>query len=591
MRSSLLIGIVSIVLVAVLPAAALGSPAAQSKKAACKGSALAVKIGKRRTCQPFARLFPKPRTGDIRLAYLKQALVSSSKAIQKKLTRVLPKALAFIDRRGGARPSALASGGCQAGPAGAVGHTGGASIGALGDNGGYIDAPAGGGRRVRITFVSCGGVNNFHLPECPGADGSVDGTGSGEFRATIEVRDGDQLVSRNSTVFEEKAKVHGEVGADAKLKSIDVEHTQEVFIVATGGIVIRGGVTRKVRIDMPGGSYDPGRASARFFGDPISTDSGADSFARTAGAAISRFRAAEPGWSTFNGGPYCAKAVFSPDSNTVNLKKGQAGQLSAYAQAHDGGRAAGVQWTLTGPVNAQFSPSASSDAAPTISYTVSGNPSGDSVRVTAKFTSTAGVGEGTWTQPIDKSQPLPASFAATFSGTAVYNGTIIPGFNGSIDAEWTGSAELKQMPSPYPPGTFPYEFATYELVSGSVDYSFNGSLEECAAEGGGQVDLGAQVDLKGTAVVTIFDKEPREYQFVLPMPTLARVPGSLSSCKDPEDEKAIEWPLATGIPALVNDPLPGGPVGADWSISGSRSGNTGFGSPNQTWQWSLSPSG
>ena len=44
------------------------------------------------------------------------------------------------------------------------------------------------------------------------------------------------------------------------MKSIEVEHTQEVFIVATGGIVIRGGVTRKVLIQMPGGGYDPAHA-------------------------------------------------------------------------------------------------------------------------------------------------------------------------------------------------------------------------------------------------------------------------------------------------------------------------------------------
>jgi hypothetical protein len=28
-----------------------------------------------------------------------------------------------------------------------------------------------------------------------------------------------------------------------------------------------------------------------------------------------------------------------------------------------------------------------------------------------------------------------------------------------------------------------------------------------------------------------------------------------------------------------------------WSISGSGSGNTGGGTPGQTWQWSLAPSG
>jgi hypothetical protein len=47
--------------------------------------------------------------------------------------------------------------------------------------------------------------------------------------------------------------------------------------------------------------------------------------------------------------------------------------------------------------------------------------------------------------------------------------------------------------------------------------------------------------------------------------------------------------VAAGTPALVNAPLPGGPVGPNWEISGSRSGDTGLGSPGQTWQWNLNP--
>jgi hypothetical protein len=132
---------------------------------------------------------------------------------QKKLLMALPKALAFIDRRqGGARSSrlppgpALSSGGCQAGPAGPTGHTGGATVGLLGDNGGYIDASAGGGLRVRVTFVSCGGVSSSRIPQCPTPNGSVDAEGSGEFRATVEIWDGGQLVSRNSSRFEDKQR-------------------------------------------------------------------------------------------------------------------------------------------------------------------------------------------------------------------------------------------------------------------------------------------------------------------------------------------------------------------------------------------------
>jgi hypothetical protein len=307
----------------------LPDAAGKSRKVHCKGATVPVTVGKKTTCKPLYKALPKPRKIDLRLAHLQELVKldpakmagakkrkrartlqsgfgAAGKRAQKKLLKALPKALAFIDRKRGARFSRLAAGsafassGCQPGPAGPAGHTGGATVGLLGDNGGYIEASAGGGLRVRVTFVSCGGVNSFRLPECPTANGNVDGRGSGQFRATIEIWDGGQFVSRNSSVFEEKAKVHGEVGADAKLKFIEVEHTQEVFIVASGGIVIRGGVTRKVRIDMPGGRYDPANASVVFFGDKISADSGASAFAGTADAAIRGYKNAEPRWSTFS---------------------------------------------------------------------------------------------------------------------------------------------------------------------------------------------------------------------------------------------------------------------------------------------------
>ena len=172
---------------------------------------------------------------------LQSGFGAAGKRAQKKLLKVLPKALKFIDRkRGKARSSrllsapALASASCSPGEAGPIGHTGGASVGLLGTNGGYIDAPAGGGVRVRITFYSCGGVSNFRIPQCPTADGSVDSGGSGDFSATIEILENGRVASRQSSVFDEKAKAHGEVGADAKLKSIELEHTMEIFIVANG---------------------------------------------------------------------------------------------------------------------------------------------------------------------------------------------------------------------------------------------------------------------------------------------------------------------------------------------------------------------
>ena len=502
---------------AALLSLALLAPSATAAKT-CTGGKVPVTVGKKTTCKPLAKAIPKPKPIDLRLAHLQEALKldpaksirgRKAKKARKKILKVLPKALAFIDRNGGKRPLLLpeglatASAGCEPGPAGETGRTGGASVGSLGDNGGYVDASVGGGHRVRVTFVSCKGSGGFNVPQCPTANGRVDTTGRpGQFKATVEVWNGDTLVSRNSSVFEDKSKAHGEVGPDARLKFIDVEHTQEVFIVASGGVVIRGGVTRTVRINMPGGSYDPAAARVRFFGDPVSANSGADAFASTAASALSAYQAAEPGWSTFNpSGGYCAEPVFSPDSNTLKLKKGDNKQLSIYAKAkQDGGRATGARWTLLDQVNAEFSPGSSEDAGPTVSYAVRNALVGTEVKVTAKFTSTAGVGEKTWTQPVE--DEAIEQIAGTFSQSTNNGGTVFSVAGDATFLRWT-------------PAIFSPPEGAFKLVSGLYTFTASGKsvgTPLCSQKGSGQfaVDKNSEFSVFSQAFT---EEPPYEYNF------------------------------------------------------------------------------
>ncbi|HZO05878.1 MAG TPA: hypothetical protein VFB52_05790, partial [Solirubrobacterales bacterium] len=331
--------------------------------------------------------------------------------------------------------------------------------------------------------------------------------------------------------------------------------------------------------------YDPARAKATPKGDPIGANLGAEGFARSAAAAISGFKAAETRWSSFDRRPFCAKAVFAPAGETLKLKKGQTAQLGVQAKAQDGSTAKEAKWSLLKQVGADFTPTASEAASANFSYTVKQAP-GPFVEVTAKFTSTAGVGEDSWKQPTEAL--LPTRFTITFSGSASYDASEVG--EGGGQAQWSGNADLREMPSPYPPGTFPYELAMYKLNAGSITYSYSGSFGKCSATASGSIDLAEQPDLVGGVVLTIFDKDPREYSVFLGMPLTAKatVPGLLGPCEDPEDEGAIDFFPGIGVPMLVNAPFPGGPVSPDWSFSGS--GSSDFPGPDQSWQWSLIPS-
>jgi hypothetical protein len=412
-------------------------------------------------------------------------------------------------------------------------------VGALGDNGGYMDVPIGGGLHAKVTFVSCGGVTAFNIPECPTANGTVDGRGRGEFSVTFEIRSSSQVFSRSTTNFEQKAKIHGEVGSDAKLKSIDVEHTEELFIVATTAgypIVIRAGVTRKVHIPMPGGHYDPASASARFFGDPLKPDSGAESFANTAKAAISSYQKAEERWSSFNRQPFCAEPVFDPASNAIKLKTGEKKQLTVYAKARaDGGRATGARWTLLVPLNADFSPMASEDASPTIQYTVTNSPAGDQVRVMVKVTSTAGVGQKTWTQPIAPPgrNQIVGSFNGEFKGPQSVEGRTEQTWSGTVEFNRFGTIEGSEY---------------YTLISGEVSITASG-LDGSGISGCQQHGSNSNRKLPGGSMeVTPIGKEggaPYEYSISVSMPFEALNITRINCNKASQEEgyEGTEYPL------------------------------------------------
>jgi hypothetical protein len=496
--SRLLVAFTCLALLIVGP---LPDAAGKGTKVHCKGTKVPVTVGKRTTCRPLAQAIPKPKAITPMLAHLQEALTfdvskaggrkakrfrspqsgfgAAGKRAQKKLLKVLPKALALIEgaRGRGAGSSGLDPGlatasACAArGPVDPVGNISGVGVGVAGDNGGQIALSIGGLTYV-TRFAECGS-HFLYVAGCPSAAGVANAKMSQSSEITQEVREGEKVVSRSTTSIDTKVQVRGKVASDAKLDYIDVDVSEETFIVASGGVVLRGTAERSVRVNMRNGKYDPAGASVRLTGN-AKADSGESSFASAVNEAIEEFRAAESGgsflhtdgWSTFNRqrGPYCAEPVFSPDSNTLKLSKGKTGKLSIYAKGEDGGRATGAKWTLLSPENADFSPTSSQDAAPNISYTVTKAPKEGQVKVTVKFTSTAGVGEKTWTQPIGGGiQHISGTFSGHWEGPSYTGG---PNYH----YDFSGKASFDRRPS----DTYP---ARFDLVSGSISENFSGETD------------------------------------------------------------------------------------------------------------------
>jgi hypothetical protein len=576
----------------------LAVPSGAEAAKRCKPPKVPVTVGKQTTCKALSKAFPKPRAIDPRLFYLQRGIKGAPlKAggakvarAEKKLLRALPKLLAHVDRRRGkrtaSRSGATASAACSAASGGPASNIAGIRVSIGGENGAVFETESG-GLTVKVRYGTCG-RSGFGLPECPTASGDVESRSSSSGEVVYEIWEGtSRLVERARSQFESKAKAKGKVGIDAKLKQIELEYSHEVFIVASGGIVRRGKSERKVKILMPGGQYDAAGALAKVTGDADAVKE--DGFGRVAKDAIDDFKAAEPRWSSFEHKPHCAEADFSPPSNSLNLHKGDSGVLSVSAKARAGGTASEARWTLSGMESATFSPGSSEAPAPSFSYTVTEAPQGGFVKVTVKFTSAAGVGEGTWTQPTEQSQ-LPVSYTGSVSGSAAYDGTEV-GAGNSLQALWSGGIELDGGATGAPPNLPGIPSAIYTLSAGSISYSFSGRVGDCDVDGAGFIDLGEVPGMTGLPVLQLFDGSPRSYRLDLPMPLTEVVSGVKSNCEEEsENGDSFDWPTGAGAPWIAHTPQPSGQVGDDWNLSGSGSGDNGPGSPDQIWQWSLTPS-
>ena len=406
-----------------------------------------------------------PATGDQRLALFRSAIrqdfsdlrtsagkpvpafvraANRSKRARARALSVLPKALAWADshvRRetalSPAQCAALAGMGSDSTKIGeftlSLSRTGDLSISA--------NLPD----RLRIEIFVGKAVSgcDLDLPECPTADGTLDGKDSHQNTITSKVTQNGQLVSSVSIVVRSTQTMRGKVADDAKLETLGLQDTsRETTSVVVPGARLRTVLTvrRSTDVDMRSGQPRPGsttvNASLQLVGDTQTFHTGTDpavvrkyteDFRELISEEVGNYRSRETAWQSPG---KCAKLTFDPSSGgSTKLKLHDAGTVTAKVESNQGGVAAKGKWQVTSQANGTFSPPTAEGGTAPFSYFVT--RAGDGVNLTGAFraTSTAGVAEGTWSKPTEADpilyfRVLAASYEENFLGQGDPPGSI-----------------------------------------------------------------------------------------------------------------------------------------------------------------------
>jgi hypothetical protein len=612
--------------------------AAKRKAKKCRKGKVRVKVGKRVTCRALKQAFPRPRPGDPRKLFaqfvfkkdfshfrnrrgqrpksLPKLIRKTGRTGPKVLARALSLALARIDSMkstsaraaqsqsgcggGGPRSSDSFTTGGGGGPRATVG----VNIGPDGADVGIVVEGNDTSIKVDLDLGLCE-PNSVEAPDCPTAVGKLEGKIRYRFKASVRVtQHGTNVWSQGSEVSR-VTKLVGWNEVDAKLDRLDVDDLEtSTFSLGGSGsgfppISIRTRLERNTQVDMRSGSYEPNLSNVEVTmtmeglsgPDRDEAESDAERRARTdamqqfrsvVDKAISGYRTRESAWQTPG---KCADLEFSPRSRSFTVKPNDSGSFTVKAKAKQDGQFSELDARLTTQSNAVFTPTRAGGQQARFSYTVNNGARG-TMGTTVHATSKAGVGERPWQQQIRPPPPPPPSaYNGTFSGTGIYDDHEL-GANNHMNTSWSGSFHANWS-GPSSPGT---SDANYSFASGSLQYSFDGVVGKCDVEGAATIDLGAQQDFQNYPLLRLdFSGPERKYNLQVPAPLFATVPGTASNCEDPNDDGEFDWSPGAGVPWMAYAPYPSGPVADNWTISGSGSGDTGDGSPDQTWHWQLTP--
>ena len=359
------------------------------------------------------------------------------RVVQTRLVRSLPKILAWADSRvraNTARTAGVAR--TNAGPCPLAGPDNSTTLDgfqiSLSQSGDLsINANLPGGFRVEVFVGSGVACSQLVLPDCPRADGALDGTDVHSNRISLRVTQNGALVQSVSTNVRSNQTMRGMVADDAKLDTMTlVDTSTETTSVRVPGdrLVMVLSVRRAADVNMRTGSptgTPTVRASlvlqgaTQAFRAQVGTDiqrKYEQSFPSLISEEVRNYRTRETRWQTPG---TCAKLTFSPPRDTIKVSKNVPGQVSAKVESNQGGVAADGRWQITAQANGTFAPSQARGGSTSFQYTPTVSGPGVKLSGTFRVTSTAGVAEGTWTQDLP---PSVNHIAGTFNGTFTTGG-------------------------------------------------------------------------------------------------------------------------------------------------------------------------
>ena len=507
---------------AVLASGAAAETTVDAAKKCPRGKARVTIAGKS-SCVARAAVLPKRRAGDGLAPVLRQGLEPAwgeTRDGPKTLTQLvgadkksavdqaIPRALARLKAGGGSRFTAMvgkAAAACkytQVLPVTSESYLedlgGGARMEAqmrTGPNGATmtlsVTVPTASGRAVRITvdLGLCAG-ERLEVDSCPTAQGVVQGSDNNDGSIKVEQLEGGSVVESQSTKISVVTKLRGEVGTNAKLKTIQIDRTEtwdtSIDYGRWLGVGQRVTARRTATISMPGGQYLSGtgtldvqqsfrgllsflvnESAAREAAIASARRASDESWSKFVDEAIKKYRERENGWQK----PVCAELVFSPKSNTLRVRLGQQGLFTGTVRATRGGNAEG-EWRITARRNLGLRLAGNSTAAATrYRYRVDGE---GRVSATFRVPSRAGVAEGTWEQG---GLAVPRRITGTFSGRS----------GDSVSVSWSGRVSFVRNDSLSGQGRAWYEVETVTFTS---TYSVNEA--GCRGQSTGSASLGKQ---------------------------------------------------------------------------------------------------